>query len=68
MREARAYNRSIYVMVSMPYLLLGVFGFLIYRGVKKNQAVKDAARRSAPGPEGLSCSDHSAADSSSPTA
>ena len=34
LREARAYNRSIYLFVGMPYLLLGSVGFLIYRKVK----------------------------------
>jgi hypothetical protein len=32
-----AYNKSIYVMVGVPYLTFGIFGFLIYRGVKKNE-------------------------------
>jgi hypothetical protein len=36
LREAQAYNSSIYLMVGMPYLLLGTVGFLIYRGVRKN--------------------------------
>ena len=35
LQEARAYNRSIYLMVSMPYLLLGTVGFMIYRECKK---------------------------------
>jgi hypothetical protein len=30
-------NQNIYVMVSVPYVLLGVVGFLIYRGCRKNQ-------------------------------
>jgi hypothetical protein len=30
MRESRAYNHSIYIMVSMPYLLLGTFGLVFY--------------------------------------
>jgi hypothetical protein len=47
LQEARAYNNSIYVMVSMPYLLLGTIGFLIYRGVKKN-----AVNTGANNPEG----------------
>jgi len=29
-------NQSIYLMVSVPYVVLGVVGFLIYRGCKKN--------------------------------
>ncbi len=35
LRLARAYNHSIYLMAGMPYLLLGVFGFLIYRGLRQ---------------------------------
>jgi hypothetical protein len=34
LQEARAYNRSIYLMVSMPYLLLGLIGLGIYRGMR----------------------------------
>ena len=34
LRESRAYNQSIYLMVAMPYVLLGTVGLLIYRGVK----------------------------------
>jgi hypothetical protein len=52
-REARAYNNSIYLMVGMPYLLLGAFGFYVYRGLKKNQAARAAA--GDPGMEGLPC-------------
>jgi hypothetical protein len=37
LRESRAYNRSIYLMVAMPYLLLGTIGVLIYRGIKAAQ-------------------------------
>jgi hypothetical protein len=35
LREARAYNNSIYLMLSMPYLLLGIIGFKVYRICKK---------------------------------
>lgn len=35
-----AYNQSIYLMLAVPYTLLGVFGFLVYRGLKKNEAYK----------------------------
>ncbi len=35
MREPRAYNQSIYLMVGMPYLLLGSVGILIYRAHRK---------------------------------
>jgi hypothetical protein len=34
MREARAYNQSIYLMVSVPYATLGLLGLLIYRGYR----------------------------------
>ena len=34
-RLSRAYNNSIYLMVGMPYLLLGAVGYLIYRGVRQ---------------------------------
>ena len=36
-----AMNQSIYLMVSMPYIALGVVGFCIYRGVKKNDEFKE---------------------------
>lgn len=39
---AAAYNQSIYMMLTVPYTLLGVFGFLIYRGIKKNEAYRNA--------------------------
>jgi len=34
MREARAYNRSILFMVSVPYLLLGGLGLLMWRSCR----------------------------------
>jgi hypothetical protein len=36
--NAAAYNHSIYIMVGVPYLSFGIVGFMIYRGVKKNEA------------------------------
>ncbi|MGF1582141.1 MAG: hypothetical protein ACFCD0_22680 [Gemmataceae bacterium] len=39
---SRAYNQSIYLFMSMPFLLLGTFGFLIYRGVKQNEAYRQS--------------------------
>jgi hypothetical protein len=33
-----AMNQSIYIMLGVPYLALGVFGVMIYRGAKKNEA------------------------------
>jgi hypothetical protein len=65
MREASAYNNSIYLMVSAPYLLLGAFGFYVYRGLKKNQAARAAA---GSGTEGLPCPLPSTAANSSPAA
>jgi hypothetical protein len=34
LREARAYNQSIYLMVAMPYATLGTLGLLVYRGYR----------------------------------
>ena len=33
-----AYNNSIYMMIAVPYLSLGLLGFGIYRGLKMNAA------------------------------
>jgi hypothetical protein len=38
MREAQGYNSSIYLMVGMPYLMLSVLGFVVYRGLRKHAA------------------------------
>jgi hypothetical protein len=40
LREAKAYNASIYLMVTMPYALLGGLGFLIYRSTKGQKSGK----------------------------
>lgn len=37
MREARAYNTCIMVMVVLPYLLLGVISYKVYTGVKAQE-------------------------------
>ena len=37
----RAYNNSIYLMIGVPYLALGIVGFAIYRGVQQNAAFRD---------------------------
>src|SRR5579872_6459981 len=48
-RESAGYNQSIYLMVGMPYLLLGGLGLLIYRGYRRraqepaSEAVLDGA-------------------------
>jgi hypothetical protein len=46
LREARGYNQSIYLMVGMPYLLLGTLGLLAYRSCRA--ARKKAGRLSPP--------------------
>ena len=50
--EARAYNQSIYLMVSMPYLLLGGVGFMVYRGFKKQQSLVEQAAGRPPHADG----------------
>ena len=40
MREAQAYNTSIYLMVGMPYLMLSVLGFVVYRGLRQHAAAQ----------------------------
>jgi hypothetical protein len=47
-RLARAYNRSIYLMVGMPYFLLSVVGFLVYRGLKQRARFEQAAASAVP--------------------
>lgn len=32
--EARAYNHNIYMMVAVPYLLVGFIGLMVYRNVR----------------------------------
>jgi hypothetical protein len=44
-REAMAYNHSIYLMVSMPYLLLGGVGFWVYRAIRAKALAEQAAQR-----------------------
>ena len=45
LREARAYNESIYLMVAVPYLLLGTLGFMIYRGFKAKKTSASVLRQ-----------------------
>jgi len=58
-REARAYNNSIYLFVGMPYLLVGAFGFLVYRGIKKARQQHTTPAASPPADGGT---DHVRAD------
>lgn len=39
-RLALAYNRSIYLMVGMPYLLVGAMSYLIYRQIRLRAALE----------------------------
>lgn len=43
LREGRAYNRSIYLMLPVPYLLLGAISFGVYRGYVKARKQAEAA-------------------------
>ncbi len=38
-------NQSIYLMVSVPYLTLGVLGFFVYRGCRKNAAFRQSLQQ-----------------------
>lgn len=38
-REARAWNNSIYVMLAVPYTMLGVVGFYGYRTLKARGSI-----------------------------
>jgi hypothetical protein len=53
-------------MVGTPYLLLGAFGFYVYRGLKKNRSAQ--ATTGDPGTEGLPCPLPSTDVNSSPKA
>jgi hypothetical protein len=43
MREARAYNNSIYLMAGMPYLMLGGISYWVYRGLRRRALAEQAA-------------------------
>jgi hypothetical protein len=34
-REAASYNNSIYLMLGVPFLSVGVVGFCVYRGLRR---------------------------------
>lgn len=40
-QQAKAYNASIYLMLGMPYLILGGFGLAFYRSVKQASLNRD---------------------------
>jgi hypothetical protein len=67
LREAAAYNVSIYVMAGMPYLLLVGVGLFVYRGLKRKAAAEAPVAESQPANEGgRLCSPLSPVESSSP--
>ena len=35
LRDSRAYSHSIFLMLGMPFLLLGTFSYVVYRGLNK---------------------------------
>jgi hypothetical protein len=35
--DGQAFNYSIYLMLGVPYVLLGTVGFFVYRGLKETQ-------------------------------
>ena len=44
MREARAYNTSIFLMAGTPYLMLGGVGYWVYRGIRRHNALTETAK------------------------
>src|SRR5262249_28635126 len=50
--ESRAYNNSIYLFVSMPYLLLAALGFLVYRGFRNKARQRTQPASANPAAEG----------------
>jgi hypothetical protein len=49
---AWAYNMSIYLMVSVPYLLLGTVGLLVHRGLKEKARAEQLTAGSPPPADG----------------
>jgi hypothetical protein len=39
---AEAYNQNIYMMVAVPYSMLGILVFLVYRGLKRNAKFRES--------------------------
>ena len=44
-------NQSIYLMLGVPYTALGLVGFCIYRGVKKNDEFRKSQGQTLSEPE-----------------
>ena len=51
LREAKAYNASIYLMLGMPYALLGALGLMFYRSVRGQQKRSAASSSESAGGE-----------------
>src|SRR5579872_487604 len=51
MREARAYNTSIFLMAGTPYLMLGGVGYWVYRGIRRHNALTAVPDDAAPNPD-----------------
>jgi hypothetical protein len=66
MREARAYAYNIYLMLGMPYLLLGTVGFLVYRGFRRARLQQLAAQVALAGAGDSACPSPSPAGGSWP--
>jgi hypothetical protein len=47
LREARAYNNSIYLMAGMPYLMLSGFSYWVYRGLRRHALTEQAVTSDA---------------------
>jgi hypothetical protein len=47
-QQARAWNNSIYLFVSMPYLLVAGVSFLVYRGFRKAKLAQNAEPQTGP--------------------
>ena len=47
MQLSRAYNNSIYLMVGVPYFLLGTVGFMVYRHLRVRAAHEGVPVREA---------------------
>ena len=45
LKEARAYNSSILFMVTVPYVVLGTAGFLVYRGLNRRESDGSLSQR-----------------------
>jgi hypothetical protein len=41
-------NQSIYLMLAVPYASVGIVGFMIYRGVKKNEEFRRRSEEMPP--------------------